>query len=381
MKSTRILFTGGGTGGHVYPLLAVAEEIEKIAIDQQLFLKLYYAGGRDQFSRIAAENGLRIVSIASSKIRRYGSLKNLIDIPKFFFSIIQALVKLYIIMPDVVFSKGGPGALPVVFAAWWYRIPVIIHESDSVPGISNLFSARFATRVALSFEQAASYFSPEKTLITGNPIRFRLLANIPTPDVARAVLHLDATTPTVLILGGSIGSVRINQFIIDNLPAILPHAQIIHQTGIANIDDCKNQSAQVLKTVPDVLQKEHPYVLVDYFRTEEELQNAYAAADVIVSRSGASSIFEIAAFGKPAILVPLFESANDHQRTNAYSFSEKTGAVVIEEENLLPGIFLKELTQLLADSARRKAISQASWKFFVPSASVTIAQELLRLAR
>lgn len=381
MKSTRIVFTGGGTGGHVYPLMAVAEEIEKIAIDGNLFLKLYYAGPRDQFSAIAVKNGLRFVSIISSKIRRYAALGNIIDIPKFFISVVQALIKLFFIMPDAVFSKGGPGSLPIVFAAWWYRIPVVVHESDSVPGISNLFSSRFATRVAVSFEEAAKFFPEQKTLVTGNPVRYKLFSNIPTKEIARKQLGAQQNAPTILIIGGSQGAARINDFVINNLKAILEKAQIIHQFGKQNYSEQSQIAQSALKEVSEDIKKEHPYTPIAYFEKEDEIQTAYAAADVVISRAGAGSIFEIAAFKKPAILIPLLESANDHQRSNAYSYATKTGSVVIEEENLLATIFLKELDGLLKDSTRQKTIADASWKFFKSDAAQVIAQEILRLAR
>ncbi len=381
MKSTRILFVGSGSGGHVYPLFAVANEIERLAIDQQFFLKLYYAGPRDRFRESAIKNGFQFVHIAAGKIRRYGSIANILDIPKFFISIIQAFVQLFLIMPDVVFSKGGAAALPVVFAAWWYRIPVIIHESDAVPGIANLFSARFATRVAVGFKEAASFFKEEKTLVTGNPVRAELLANIPDAQTARKRAELHPQTPTVLVIGGSLGSVRINEFVVNHLQDLLPRMQILHQFGITDFPSQEKNAKEALAAIPESVKKEHPYVITKYFETEADVQNAYAAADIVVSRAGASSIFEIAAFRKPAILIPLLESANDHQRINAYAYAQKTGSAVIEEGNLLPTIFLGEVEKLLKDSVRTAAIAKASWEFFKPDAAVVIAKEILRLAR
>jgi UDP-N-acetylglucosamine--N-acetylmuramyl-(pentapeptide) pyrophosphoryl-undecaprenol N-acetylglucosamine transferase len=265
-------------------------------------------------------------------------------------------------------------------AGWFYRIPIIIHESDSVPGIANLFSSRMATRIAVAFEQTLKYFKMEKTAYIGNPIRPKLLAGTPEQKKAKNQLGFADSEPLIFITGGSQGAQRINDFIVASLPLILPIAQVYHQTGNRNIKNVEESTSSVLKTIPEEIKKHHSYKAVGYVE-RDELQLAYAAADIVISRAGSGSIYEIAGFKKPSILIPLLESANDHQRLNAYDFMKAGACIVIEESNLLPTIFVKELSRLLKNPEQLKAMGEAAWKFFKPEAANMLAQELLRLAR
>src|SRR3989344_8180094 len=147
----KVLLTGGGSGGHVYPLLAVAERLRSIAAAENINLDLDYLGPKDEWVKVLAPAHVKIGNVISGKFRRYFSIDNIIDLPKFFLGLVEALIKVYIIMPDVIFSKGGTGALPVVCAGWFYKIPIIIHESDAAPGLTNSASSRFASRIAVSF--------------------------------------------------------------------------------------------------------------------------------------------------------------------------------------------------------------------------------------
>ncbi len=376
--STRILLTGGGSGGHVYPLLAVAEALRKLGNDQGLHLELYYVGPKDEYTKILAKVGIEARNIPAAKLRRYLSIENIFDIPKFFFGLIAAFWTVFWMMPDAIFSKGGTGAFSVVVAGWVYRIPIIIHESDAAPGLTNLLSARFASRIALSFETALPYFNPKKTALVGAPVRRELLTDRPTPEAAKEQLGFNPQEPLMLILGGSQGSERINQFILTNLESISKETQILHQTGSANYKEAEKLSRVSLMNVPVKTASVRRYEAVPYF--PDNLKMALAAADLVVARAGSGTITEIAAFGKPAILIPLEGAANDHQRINAYEFAKMGAAVVIEEENLLPAIFLRQVKSILADAALRQKMSSASTKFFKPGAAEVIAQEVLRLA-
>lgn len=366
----------------MYPILAVADSLRKIMQggDAKTELELVYIGPKkDPYVGVVAEKGIKTRLISAGKVRRYasGTLENILDIPRFFLGLIQAFWKMFWLMPDAVFSKGGTGAFPVILAAWFYRIPIMIHDSDAIPGLNNLLSSRFAKRIAVSFETAKKYFNPNKTILTGNPIRPELLEKKHPQEKAKEILGFREDAPLILVLGGSQGAQRINDFIILSLKEILTHTQILHQTGKANYMEVKNMSQAVLLDVPAKEEAASRYKAVSYL--EEDLPIAMSAADVIVARAGASSIFEIAAFGKPAILIPILESANDHQRANAYEFAEAGAAIVIEEQNLQPPIFIHELTGILTNPEKAEKMSKASAAFFKPDAPDNIAKEILSL--
>jgi UDP-N-acetylglucosamine--N-acetylmuramyl-(pentapeptide) pyrophosphoryl-undecaprenol N-acetylglucosamine transferase len=374
-KTFRIVFAGGGSGGHVYPLIAVAEAIKKMWAGVESPLRMYYLGPQDGYRQAFEAQGIAVRPIAAGKLRRYFSVQNFLDVPKFFIGFLQALWILYWIMPDVVFSKGGGGALPVVAAAWWYRIPVAIHESDAKPGLNNLHSARFAQKIFLNFEAAAAYFDPKKVIVTGTPLRAELLASPMTAEAAKEALGFSSSHPLLFVCTGSQGSERINLFVVENLKAIMEVAQVFHQTGAAGFAEVQKLSQASLVAAS----YQNRYQAVSYVDAET-LRLALSAADVVLARAG-SSIFEFAAFGKPMILVPYpSEYSNDHQGANASAFQEAGAAAVIEEPNLFPGIFLAELKRILSDTKVRGDMSNASRAMFTPNAAETIATEILKLA-
>lgn len=375
-KSFNVVLTGGGSGGHIYPLLAVADVLQKKVAALGAPTSFFYLGPRDAYTPFFTAKGMTIRPITSGKVRRYFSLANVLDIPKFFIGLWQALWQLYRIMPDIVFSKGGTGAFPVVLAAWFYRIPIAIHESDAQPGMTNLASARFARKIFVSFGRAAQFFQSSKTTVSGAPIRTELLEKKPGKEDAKETLGFNRNESLTLIMGGSQGSVRVNDFIVSNLPEILKTTQVFHQTGIANFDDAKKLADASLAGQPAATVIR--YKPINYLA--DNLQAALAAADLVVMRPG-GSIFEVAAFGIPAILIPLAESANDHQRINAYEFAKNGAGVVIEEANLLPSIFLSQFNPILTNKDLHTKMSAASAQFFVPNAAETIADGLIAMAR
>ena len=377
MRDIRILFTGGGSGGHLYPLLATAEAVAKKLLKEGSPFEFHYLGPPTEHEEAFQKAGIRMHAIGAPKIRRYasGMFRNLLDIPKFFGSIFRALAKLYVLMPDAVFSKGGPGAFPVVFAAWFYRIPVLVHDSDAIPGLTNLLSGRFARRVAVSFESAMRYFPKRKVLLTGNPVRVELLEGKMTPAQAKEAMGFRPDVSLVLILGGSQGSERVNEFVVLNLPDILGVSQVLHQTGTANFRNIQKLSQAAMLGTSVGAEAAAGYKAVPYF--EDDMAAALSAADAVVARAGSGTIFEAAAFSKPMILIPLEESANDHQRANAYEFANAGGGVVIEEANLQPAILLSELRKILSDPGVHAKMSAASADFFRPKASEDLADALL----
>ncbi|MEK7094033.1 MAG: UDP-N-acetylglucosamine--N-acetylmuramyl-(pentapeptide) pyrophosphoryl-undecaprenol N-acetylglucosamine transferase [Patescibacteria group bacterium] len=375
----RILFAGGGSGGHINPILAVSEALREMMPQLKMNLILRHLGPQDSHTEVLKAANIETTFLLGAKWRRYASLKNILDIPLFFVSILQAFIKLLLFMPDVIFSKGGPGSLPVVLVGWFYRIPIIIHESDSVPGVSNAISARFATRIAVSFERAKNYFPPKKTALTGTPINPILLAGPLAQKTAKEVMGFDPNEPVILIIGGSQGAQSINEFIVTNLEDITNITQVIHQTGTANFSEIQrlSRAAMIEISTKDALPKR--YHAVPYLKSED-MKNALSAADLVVSRSGSGSLFEIAAFKKPAILIPLQNSGRDHQRLNAYEFAKSGGAVIIEQSNLMSGIFMNQIKEILENPAVKETMSQGSGSFFIPNAAQIVAQEILKIA-
>jgi UDP-N-acetylglucosamine--N-acetylmuramyl-(pentapeptide) pyrophosphoryl-undecaprenol N-acetylglucosamine transferase len=376
-SSFRVVFAGGGSGGHIYPLIAVAEAMKKIwrEADAATPLQLYYMGPRDEYANMIESHGMSVRAILSGKLRRYFSIQNIFDVPKFFIGLLQAFWKLYWLMPDTIFSKGGPGALPVVIAGWWYHVPVVIHESDSKPGLSNTHSARFAKKICVSFEEAATYFDPRKIVVTGTPVRAELLENRTTQGEAKETLGFRSSHPLLFIVGGSQGSRAINLFIVENLKPIMEMTQVLHQTGTANFAEVEKLSRASLISAGYA----NRYRALSYL-DDQTMRLALTAADVVLSRAG-SSIFELASFGKPMILIPHPATAsNDHQSANARAFAADGGAIVIEETNLFGGIFLTELKRILNDAGVREQMGRVALSHFVPNAAEKIAEEVLKVS-
>jgi len=387
--SMRILFTGGGTGGHIFPIIAVAQNAKNILQKQGIEADFFYVGSPEIYEADIIKAGIKTSKILSAKIRRYFDFRNFIDFPKFLISIFQACWKVFWIMPDVVFSKGGPGAFPVVLVSWFYRVPIIIHDSDSIPGAQNLLSARFSDRIAISFDIAADSFinlykketkwqlMAEKIALVGNPIRdFFFTASGVNQETEKNVLGFDPKKKLILVVSGSQGSVRINDFFLDAANDLLSAGfQIYHQAGLNNIENLKREVNFVLEKTPE--QYKSAYKITPFLR-DNDLKQAMIAADLIVSRSG-SFIFEIAAIAKPAILIPLPESASDHQKKNAYEYAKTGAAIVIEEDNLSPHVFLAQVNKIFSNAETIKTMSQAALRFAKPEAGKILAEEIIKL--
>lgn len=371
MDNVRVLLTGGGTGGHIYPLVAVAQKLRGIDI--------HYFGNPGLFRDYLQRNGIKIHKIASSKWRRYFSLYNLLDIFKFLWSIFQSLWKVFWVMPDAAFSKGGPGSLAIIFACRFYRIPIIIHESDAISGLANRISARYAEKIELAFEEAGASFENigAKTgiKVVGQPVRSELLVAGGDSSQAKNSFGFTQSLPVLLVMGGSRGSEKINEFVLNNFEAIVSKFQVLHSVGLNNYSDYRNEFEFISKDINPYLLKR--YYFVSYF--EQNLASAYDAADLIVSRAGAGAIFETAAKGKPSILIPLPNSANGHQDQNAYIYTKTGAAVVVEEENLLINIFINEALKIVANPTLMEKMSVAAKSFFKSDAADAIAEDILNL--
>lgn len=383
MKKARILLTGGGTGGHIYPLLAVAAELRRIAAAGNVSIDVRYFGGAEEYAEAVKAAGIGFSKIISGKIRAYFSIWNLLDLPKFFLGWIQALWKIFWFRPDAAFSKGGPGALPVLLACRFYSIPIAIHESDSIPGKTNLYSGKIAEKIFISFESAKNFFrNKNKVLLAGNPVRPDLLdfdkslSGNQLKSAAKQSFGLNPGLPVLLVLGGSQGATRINDAILASLEPLLRQAQIIHQVGRKNYNEYKKMVEIKMRNLPEQLKKQYHF---QPLFNAGRLKTAYLAADLALSRAGAGSIFELAAFGKPAILVPLPEAANNHQKENARQYAGAGAALVMEQEDCF-GNLVSQISVLLKNSSLLEKMASAAKNFYRPLAAQTIAKEILKIA-
>ena len=368
----RILFTGGGSGGHFFPIIAVVRELKRIAEEDQILDLEFFYMGPDWFGADILETEDVIpIKVGTGKWRRYVTILNVFDMIRAAFGILHAVVRMFFIMPDVVFSKGGYGALPAAVASALFGIPLIIHESDSVPGKVNLWASRFAVRIGIAFTSAQEYFPKEKTAVIGVPIRKRILGG--KRETAREYFDVFSDLPVIGVLGASQGAVKINDTLMSILKELTDRYEVIHQTGEKNVEEVKGEAGVVL----EFGQKEryHPRGFLD----EEGIREFYAACDLIVSRAGASSIFEIAAWGKPAILVPLSNAAQDHQLKNAYEYVAVGAAEMIEEANFTPHILLSEINRLMSHEEILKKMNESSQRFARIDAAEIIAREILKL--
>ena len=370
----KILLTGGGSGGHFYPIIAVAEAIRKLVrVEKLIAPELYFMSDFPRDEKLLYENEIIFKQVSAGKIRRYFSLLNFTDLFKTFFGAFKAIAVVYGIYPDVIFGKGGYASFPALLAARIFGIPVIIHESDSVPGKVNLWAGKFAVKVAVSYPEAARYFSADKVAYVGNPIRESIKS--PATEGVREYFNFTADLPVVLIIGGSLGAELINDIVLGALPTLLQKYQIIHQTGKKQFALAKETAGVALGENSPLLARYKVYEYLD----DLPLKMAAGAADMVVSRAG-SALFEIAAWGKPAIVIPITESNGNHQRENAYNYARKTGATVIEEENLSPNLFESEISRLLADPAKREALGKRAKEFAITDAADKIARELINIA-
>lgn len=319
----RMLLTGGGTAGHVTPHLAVLPKIQALGVE------IHYIGRQTGIERELIEPfGIAYHPIAAGKLRRYLDWQNVTDffrIAQGFFSAFGLIHKL---RPDVVFSKGGFVACPVVWAAWAQRVPVIIHESDMTPGLANKLSLPFATQICYSFPETATHLPKAKAIYTGIPIRETLLPG--NPGEGRRICGFPDVKPVALVIGGSQGSAAINAAIRATLPDLGKTYDVAHICGQGGVN-------RELTNRPGYAQFEY---------VNDELPHLFALADVVVSRAGATTLFELLALRKPNVLIPLpLKVSRGDQILNAQSFEKQGFSAVLPEEELTPQTLVTAVNQ------------------------------------
>lgn len=308
----KIILTGGGSAGHVTPNLALITELKKEGWE------IHYIGTEEGIEKgIVAPTGVNYHSIKAGKLRRYANIKNITDPFKVVYGILQASNLVHKIKPNIIFSKGGFVSVPVVIGGWANRIPVIIHESDITPGLANKLSAPFAVKICTNFKAAEKNFKHGKAVCTGTPIRKEILLG--DYDKGLKLCGFEPGKPVVMIMGGSIGSKKINSLIRECLPKLLEKFQVVHICGKGNID----QSMLSIKGY-----KQFEYI-------SEEQPHIFKIASLIVSRAGANSIFEFLTLKLPSILIPLsLNASRGDQILNSKEFEKQGFSKVLYEEEL-----------------------------------------------
>jgi UDP-N-acetylglucosamine--N-acetylmuramyl-(pentapeptide) pyrophosphoryl-undecaprenol N-acetylglucosamine transferase len=320
----KIVFTGGGSAGHVTPNIAIISKLYEAG------WKIEYIGSEKGIERqIIEDQGVPYHAISSGKLRRYFDLENFSDPFKVIKGMIQAYFLLKKIKPNVVFSKGGFVSVPVILGSWLNKIPIIIHESDMTPGLANKISIPFATRVCVTFSETRDHLSSEKTVFTGTPIREEILKG--NAEKGLQFCGFTKGKPILLIIGGSLGSEKINQMVRAALTPLLDRFQIVHLCGKGHIQQKLKQNKE--------------YKQFEYLN--KELPDVFAMADVVLSRAGSNSIFELLALKKPNLLIPLSKQASrGDQILNARSFEKLGYSKVLEEEKLTEKSLLKEISEV-----------------------------------
>lgn len=359
---TKIMFAGGKTGGHIFPAIAMATEFKKRAPQSQLV----FVGTKEGLEKsIVPGYGFRLLFIQTRGISRRSYLSNVFLLFYLLKGFCQALKILNRERPDLVVGSGGYVSFPVVMLASLKSIPTMIQEQNSYPGISTRFLAHFVDKVCLSYSESVRYLSNRKKLkIIGNPIRKDLVFK--NREQALNKFGLEKGKKTIFVFGGSQGAHTINQAFLQCLDLLKSDWQVLWQTGEADFSEISQK----------VKDREIPCAVYPFI---EDMRSAYAASDLVVSRSGALTLAEITACGKPSILIPFPFATADHQRHNAEALERKGAATVILQEDLTPKVLADRICSLLSDENRLKKMAEKSKRLGRPEAVSLLVDEMEKL--
>lgn len=362
MKKPRFIISGGGTGGHIYPAVAIANEL-KSRFPEAEFL---FVGAKDKMEmQKVPQAGYAIKGLWISGIQRKLTLDNAMFPFKLLSSMWNSFRIIKSFKPDVVIGTGGFASGAVLKVASMLNIPTVIQEQNSYPGITNKLLAKKANKICVAYENLERFFPKDKMILTGNPVRQDLI-NEASKSEAIAYFKLDANKKTLLVLGGSLGARRINQLIEKELDFLLSqNIQIIWQCGKLYLNDYTKYN-----------EKENVQVVAFIDR----MDLVYAVADVVISRSGASSVSELCIVGKPTIFIPSPNVAEDHQTKNAKAISDKNGAILIKESEL-EAQFENVFSDLISNESKQAELSQNIKKLAKPNATKDIVEEIIKLIK
>jgi UDP-N-acetylglucosamine--N-acetylmuramyl-(pentapeptide) pyrophosphoryl-undecaprenol N-acetylglucosamine transferase len=352
----RVLLAGGGSGGSTTPVLAVAQELRSRRPCEFLYVGTEGGPERD----LVASLGIPFHTVRTGKLRRYWSIQNLLDLMRIPAGLVESLAIVRSFRPDVAFAAGGFGAVPPLLAAGILRVPVVIHQQDVEPGLANRILSPIATAVTITFPASLGHFPRSKTMLTGNPVRREILAG--SRQQGLQLLGWGKDRPTVMVTGGGTGALGLNRLVAKAAPLLVPNCQILHITG-------RGKGVEVPGLGSGYQQRE--------FLTGE-MGHALAAADLVVSRAGLSTLTEIAALGKPSLLIPMPRS---HQNANARAFATADAALVLQEDELSPERLAQEILALLRDEKRLAALGERARSMMPAGAETRISDVIERVAK
>lgn len=358
----KFILSGGGTGGHIYPAIAIADELKKRYPDAEfLFVG---ANNRMEMQRVP-QAGYSIKGLQIAGIQRKLSLKNLLLPFKLLKSLYQARQIIQKFQPDAVIGTGGYASAPTLKAAQWLKVPYFIQEQNSFAGITNKWVSKKANKIFVAYQNMEKFFPKAKIQITGNPIREGLTTIQDKNKNAFENFSLDENKFTLLVLGGSLGAKSINQLISSNLSFFQENeVQILWQCGKFYYDEYKEKQTEMVQVRPFI----------------ENMNDAYAVADVIISRAGASSVSELCVVGKPVIFVPSPNVAEDHQTKNAQAIADEKAAILIKETELKDN-FQKIFLEIFNDKEKRKILSENIKALAKPNATKQIVDEIIKIIK
>jgi len=366
----RVVIAGGGTGGHTSAGLAVSAALLERGAD------LHWIGsGAGIEARRVPEAGIPFHVIQTGKLRRYWDWQNIPDLVlRMPAGVAQSFRLLRRLRPSLLFATGGFVSLPPALAARALRIPIVVHEQTSIPGLANRIVARFARRIALTFPPPGNVVPMNRSIVTGNPLRPELLGG--TRDAACRRFSLDPAVSIVYVTGGAQGSHKINRTVGEVLPDLLADCQVIHQCGDNAVTGDRAWLSGRAAALQQMLARR--YVVTAYVGAE--LRDVYAAADLIVGRSGAGTVNECLHLGKAAIYIPLPGTSGDEQTVNARLVEAAGGGVILPQDSLTPRRLLEDVKRLLADPTVLLTMGRAARGLAVPDAAQRIAQLVCEVA-
>lgn len=362
MSKLKFILSGGGTGGHIYPAIAIANELKRRYPDAEIL----FVGAKDKMEmQKVPQAGYPIKGLWIAGIQRKLTLQNALFPFKLLSSLWESRKILKSFKPDVVIGTGGFASGPLLNVANSLNIPTLIQEQNSYPGITNKLLSKKAAKICVAYENLERFFPKEKMILTGNPVRQDLIDVSSKREEAIAFFKLDPKKKTLLILGGSLGARRINQLIEKELQGILSQkVQIIWQCGKLYLEDYSKYNSSLVQVVAFI----------------ERMDLVYAAADVVISRAGASSVSELCIVGKPVIFIPSPNVAEDHQTKNAQAIVDKKGAIMIKESEL-EDEFSIVLEALLKDEGKQQLLGDNIKKLALPQATVQIVDAIEKLLK
>ncbi len=376
----KILLAGGGSMGHTIPAISVAEEIRRKGIDAEF---LFVGSNPKVEKQFVTNSKIAYKSVLSGKLRRYFSLKNIFDFFKFVIGIIKAFFIVSSFKPDIVFCKGGYAALPATLVAGWKKIPIVVHESDSTPGLANKIVAKKAVAVCVAFENMEKFYPGIKVVLTGNPIREQITRG----DKNRAIKEFGLTQdkPVLFFTVASSSAVNFSNTVIESAPRLLSKFQIIQQCGAMNYNLVQKRVRDIfgekdvvwdlVDTRIDIKGDRH-YCILPTMR--ESMADAYAVADLVIARSSASTAFELALLGKPALFIPLpVGDSRGDQVFNAKYFQERGAAEVIESRELSAETLENKILEIFESPDKLKNMSENIKKLAQTNGAKNIAEVII----